>query len=486
MKSLGKILIILGLCALAIGTTRADSSTTAAEVNKPPRFNVLFISVDDLRNDVNTFGSEHAVAPNVDRLAANSRSFTHHYTQVPTCGASRFCLLSGRRPSESTETGNNAISRTAKRWADQSLPATFRQNGYRTLALGKISHHPGGLTGKNWATPPEELPGAWDKAWVPEGPWAHPQAMMHGYANGTPRTRKESPPFEAFDGPDEAYPDALVARDAIATLEELRTSEQPWFFAVGFFKPHLPFAAPKKYFDLHAKQASSLPAELSSKPTWPSGWHASGELSGGYKHPNGKHPNHDPEYAQKLRQGYAAAVSYFDAQLGKLLDALEAKQMADNTVIILWSDHGFLLGEHAIWGKHCLFEQALLCPLIIRYPGMPEPGSPSAAIVETTDIFPTLTDLCGISTPQNLDGVSLRPHLLDPNTPTTKPAIGYWRNRRTIRNDHWRLIINNKGDQPELFDYRTDPHETTNHASIQPAQTQQLHTLLNQLAPPLD
>jgi iduronate 2-sulfatase len=351
--------------------------------------------------------------------------------------------------------------------------------------LGKISHYPGGRTGQGWSEGPEELPGAWDRAWIPDGPWKNAQSIMHGYANGAARQPGKSPPWEAHNGPDEAYPDAWVAADAIKTLGELAKQEEPWFFGVGFFKPHLPFAAPQRWHDLHAAGIPDLKAEAAMKPSWPSGWHNSGELRGNYGHVDGRDPSKDAEYARLLRRAYAASVSYMDAQVGRVLAELQRLGLADNTIVVVWSDHGFLLGEHSIWGKHCLYEQALRSPLMIRNPGLPQPGRTSDVIVETVDLFPTLTDLCGLRAPEALDGQSLRPQLMDPAASATKPALGFWGGQRTIRTDRWRLIVHPvKGtEQPqvELFDYQTDPEETSNHAAAQPKVVAELLAQLNKV-----
>jgi iduronate 2-sulfatase len=419
------------------------------------------------------------VTPNLDRLGESARVFSHHYVQVPTCGASRCALLRGRYPSGEKHIGNDAIKNTSAAWADESLPATFRRNGYRTLALGKISHYPGGLTGGDWAEGPEEIAGVWQRAWVPESPWKTPQAMMHGYANGVARRPGKSPPFEAFDGPDKAYPDAWVADEAITTLADLAKSSEPWFFSVGFFKPHLPFAAPERFHDLHAKDSADLPKDAMVKPTWPSGWHGSGELLRAYASTSETDPRANPAAARRLRQAYSASVSYVDSQVGRVLEALSRHSLDSNTIVVVWSDHGFLLGEHDIWGKHCLFEQALLSPLIIRTPDLARPGATSKAIVETVDLHATMADLCRIEAPAGLDGRSLRPMLENPETPTMKPALGFWSGgQRTVRDDRWRLIVGMGGKRVELFDYLNDPHETRNHAKDHPEIVESLRRLL--------
>jgi iduronate 2-sulfatase len=435
--------------------------------------NVLFIAIDDLRNDLGALGVAHAKTPALDAFAATGRLFSNHYVQVPTCGASRCALLRGRYPDLPAHVSNNGIKQTSKDWANESLIGSFKQSGYTTLALGKISHYPGNLTGKGWAEGPEELAGVWDKAWIPQGPWQTPEAIMHGYANGTPRQPGKSPPLEAFDGPDEAYPDAWVAAEAVTTLKTLASSDRPFFFGVGFFKPHLPFAAPLKWHALHTGNVPDLSTQAAQKPDWPSGWHGSGEFRGNYGHADQRDPATDPTYARQLREAYAASISYLDAQVGRVLQALDQTGLAKNTIVVIWSDHGFLLGEHAIWGKHCLYEQALRSPLIIRYPDLPQPGKISNAIVETVDLFPTLAALCQLTPPADLDGLSLLSQLNDPTLPSSKPARGFWtQDQRTLRTERWRLITApaKKGAPAriELFDLLNDPDETLNLAAEHP------------------
>lgn len=457
-----------------------------------PKPNVLFIAVDDLRNDLGAYGVPHAQTPHLDALAQTSRVFNRHYVQVPTCGASRCALLRGKYPSVAAQVGNEGIAQTYREWGPQSLPAVFRQNGYKTLALGKITHHPGGLTGKGWAEGPEELPGAWDRAWIPNGPWKTPESIMHGYANGIARIPGKSPPWQSHDGPDEAYPDAWVAAEAIATLQQLKqtsTQNQPWFFGVGFFKPHLPFAAPKKWHDLHARDGLELSPAVAAKPSWPSGWHNSSEFRSNYGHPDRLNPDTDASYARQMRIAYAASISYMDAQIGRVLAALNELGMAENTVVVLWSDHGFLLGEHGIWGKHCLYDNAIRSPLMIRYPNIVKPGVACDATVETVDVFPTLLDLCHLPSVPGLDGHSLMNHLKDPSAASSKPAHSFWTaGQRSIRTERWRLtVLPAKGDVAtpfELFDYQTDPQETQNHAASQPAVVEQLLSMLENIPKP--
>lgn len=466
----------LGICAALV----LGPAACAAE--KP---NVLFIAIDDLRNDLGALGVVHARTPQLDAFAQTARLFSHHYVQVPMCGASRAAWLRGRYPTTAAHLGNNAIAATHAGWGDANLPAWFQRHGYRTLALGKVMHHPGGRTGRNWTEGPEELPGAWTRSWLPESPWPHAEAIMHGFANGQARTRGESPAWEAFDGPDEAYPDAWVAREAVATIRAMSEQAEPWFFAVGLFKPHLPFAAPRRYFDRHdPDRIPDLGEAAAARPGWPSGWHGSGEFRGNYGHA-GRDPATDQEYARHLRHAYAASVSYVDAQIGRVLEALRGSGRERDTIVVVWSDHGFLLGEHAIWGKHCLYEHALRSPLLIRHPGLVEPGRASAAIVETVDLFPTLVELCGLPAPEGLNGRSLLPQMRDPAAPSAKPAAAFWTGgQRTVRTDRWRLIVDRAGERVELFDYQTDPDEKRNHASEHPEVVRELRALLEPLPQP--
>ena len=447
------------------------------------RPNILFIAIDDLRNDLGCLGVDHAKTPALDAFAKTGRVFSHHYVQVPTCGASRCALLRGQYPTQPVYVNNNAIKQTSKDWIDRSLPGWFQEHGYRTMSVGKISHYPGNLTGKNWNEGPEEMSGVWHRSWVPKSPWPHAQAMMHAYANGGARQPGKSRPFEAFEGPEDAYPDAWVSQDAVKTLEELDSGDKPWFFAVGFFKPHLPFAAPKRWWDLHDGNAIATPA-VTKKPEGISSWHGSGEFRGNYGHDYEaeegatikRDPASDSEYAKLLRHGYAAAISYMDAQVGRLLSRLEQLDPNRETIVVIWSDHGFLLGEHAIWGKHCLYENAVRSPLIIRSPGLNNAGEVTNALVQTVDIFPTLTQLCGLPAPEELDGQSLTPFLADSMQKWSRPALSFWSgDQKTVRTDRWRLITHparsGRNASPaayELFDMQSDPNESTNVAAENP------------------
>lgn len=430
----------------------------AAHHEKRP--NVLFIAIDDLRNDLGALGVAHAKTPNLDQLAKSSRLFSRHYVQVPTCGASRAALLRGRYPEMQVQVGNNAIKDTQNEWGTRSMPAWWKQHGYRTYSLGKISHYPGNLTGEGWNEGAEELPGAWDRAWIPNSPWRTSMDMMHGYAHGKPRERGVTPAWEAVDASDYAYSDAWVADEAVTHLGKLAESGEPWFFAVGFFKPHLPFNAPRKWMELHDADTLPVPPVASDARSRP-GWHDSGELHNGYDL-GGREPLDDGAFAAELRRAYAGSVSYVDAQVGRVLEQLEELGLADDTIVVMWSDHGFMLGEQAIWAKHTLYEEALKSPMMIRVPGMAKAGASSSAVVETVDIYPTLLELCDLPSPGELDGHSLTPMLENPAAKSAKPALGYWKDSRSVRDDRWRLTVFPESKKREaaqvLFDLQHDPY----------------------------
>jgi iduronate 2-sulfatase len=447
------------------------------------RPNVLLICVDDLRPELKSFGAAHIHSPAMDSLAESGRPFHRHYVQAPTCGASRYTLLTGRYGVSSSLRNNNALFVLAKgeNQTAPTMPAHFRSHGYRTVAFGKISHHPGGLGGKEWNDPDvPEMPGAWDLSLMPTGPWGTPVKAMHGYAGGIPRTPGKTPPSEHHQGDDLTYTDGWITREAVEHMKNLAAEEQPFFLAVGIMKPHLPFACPKKYRDLY-ENVEFPPIPHPEKPQGQSTWQPSGEFMGNYGH-NGRDPRKDPAYADELRRSYAACVSYADAQVAQLLAQLEKLELTENTIVILWGDHGFHLGEHGVWGKHTLFEESLLAPLIIRAPGIGNPGEASKAVVETVDIYPTLCELADLPIPGELSGSSLLPQLKTP-TQNGGAAVAYTGDTETIRTATHRLIRHTAENKPpffELYDHTTEAAETNNIAADNPDLVHELRDRLDQ------
>lgn len=440
--------------------------------------NVLLLCVDDLRPELACFGRDYIHSPNIDALAARGRVFLRHYVQAPTCGASRYALLTGQYGPY----GNGALFQRAERLKKDpqsvppSFPAWFREHGYTTVSVGKVSHHPGGRGGRDWDDDAIiEMPSAWDRHLLPAGPWQHPRGAMHGLANGEIRVKAgEMAVFQAVAGPDSIYPDGLITDEALRQLDQLTlASDRPFFLAVGIIRPHLPFGAPKKYLDLY-REVQLPPVPHPSKPAGRTTWHGSGEFMKYQRW--GRNPNTDQEFSEEVRRHYAACVSYADAQVGRILQHLKNVGAAENTIVVLWGDHGWHLGEHALWGKHALFEESLRSPLIIASPDVRQPGTPTQAIVESIDLFPTVCDLAGLPRPDFTDGESLVPQLKDPAAPGDV-AISYTR-ERTIRTDSHRLIAHRNG-HIELYDHRTPAGETQNIADAHPDLVKELLATLN-------
>ena len=434
----------------------------ACELNySSKKKNILLICIDDLRPELKSFGASYIYSPNIDSLAAMGMRFNRHFVNAPSCGPSRYTLLTGTYgPS-----GNNALFlRANKIKAGQekinpSLPEWFKAHGYTTVSVGKVSHHPGGRGGKDWNDSTQvEMPGAWDKSLLPVGEWQHPRGVMHGLANGEIRkSANEMDVFQHFDGDDESYPDGAITNETQNQINQLAKAKNPFLLAVGIIKPHLPFGAPKAYYDRY-NNVSLPPIKYPNKPTGTTTWHNSGEFMK-YKR-WGKDPNNDKVFADEVRRHYAAAVSYADAQVGKILETLKKSGAYKNTIIVLWGDHGWHLGEHGIWGKHSLFEESLQSPLIIYDPFMNQSGRETEAIVETLDLFPTLCDLTDIDIPSFVNGVSLKNILKNPHQ-TGHAAIAYTNRATTIRTDTHRMILHKDG-QVELYDHSSPYKETRN------------------------
>lgn len=439
--------------------------THSSMAEKP---NILFLCIDDLRPELHCYGVEHIKSPNIDRLAERGRLFSRHYVNAPSCGPSRFTLLTGRYGPAS----NSALFMRAKKLETApdafppSMPEWFRSKGYTTVSVGKVSHHPGGWGGKDWGdTSLIEVPGAWDRQLMPVGEWEHPRGAMHGLANGEIRVKaSEMDVCQHVKGDDSIYPDGLITEEGLRQLDLLAADkDKPFFLAVGLLKPHLPFGAPEKYYDLY-RDTELPPIPHQEKPEGVSTWHGSGEFMAYNRW--GKDPRKDDELATRLRKHYSACVSYADASMGRIMARLRKLGLDGNTIVVLWGDHGWHLGEHAIWGKHALYEESLHSPLIVYYPGITQPGKKSDAVVETLDIFPTLCSLTKVPQPDFAQGQSLVPIIEKPET-AGHAVMGYWGGSQTLRNDRYRFILHKKG-QVELYDHENDPGELTNIAKAQP------------------
>jgi iduronate 2-sulfatase len=433
--------------------------------------NVLFIAADDLRNDLGCYGHPQVKTPNLDRLAQRGLVFNKAYCQQAVCNPSRASIMTGKRldalrvwdlPTHFRTHAPDAVT----------LPQHFKKSGYFTQNIGKIFH--------NWIHEVQGDPASWS---VP--------AVMHfaNHASDKPEVVGELPPSsakdvkcECRDVPDEAYFDGRVAKLAVEALEQRQAKAEPFFLAVGFWKPHSPFNAPKKYWDMYQREDIAMP----KNPEWPQdapriAWHNSREILGEGK----KARKVTDENIREMRHGYLANISYMDAQIGKVLDALDRLKLTDSTVIVFWSDHGYHLGEQTLFAKTSNFELDARVPMIIAMPQMKTAGQKTESLAELMDLYPTLAEVCALPKPTGTDGVSLAPVLADPAATVREAALtqhprpayynsepdkipthmGYTLRSATHRYTEWRAWKTGETTDRELYDHTTDPDETRNLAS---------------------
>ncbi|WP_085496608.1 sulfatase [Arenibacter troitsensis] len=465
------------------------SNLQCQQGQKPP--NVLFIAVDDLRTELGIYGHPVVKSPNMDAIASEGSVFNNHFVQVPTCGASRYALLTGMRPKKPAHLKNSAIEDEISGKKENDIPESFihqlKRNGYYTVGIGKISHSADGLVYgyEEPVSTKKELPYSWDELLFNPGKWGTGWNAFFAYANGENRQslRKQVKPYEAGEVNDKGYPDGLTTQLAIAKLRELKDKKSPFFMGVGFFKPHLPFNAPKKYWDLYDREEipvspnPNIPENISLKSL-----HDSGEFNGyalGDEHPKLSEPA-SIDYAKKLGHAYLASISYIDAQIGMIWDELKALGLDKNTILVIWGDHGWHLGDQRVWGKHTLFENALNSALIIRSPFEEHRNKNIKTIVETVDIYPTIMEMCRIDMKHNIDGESFRDSFIADKPNTDQVAYSYFRNGISLRTDRYRLTKYFREEEPtvELYDHVSDPYETKNIAQINQDIVQSLMPLL--------
>ncbi|AWG22711.1 hypothetical protein FFWV33_14845 [Flavobacterium faecale] len=326
---------------------------------------MLFISIDDLRPELHAYGVADMITPNLDAIAAQGRLFKRHYAQVPTCGPSRMVMLTGKNLTSSDEISHPLLGNRLAGKPETDNPETFihhlKRNGYYTVGMGKISHSISGRRGKEL-----ELPHSWNDFIT------NPDAFQM-YAGGEHRDAKKTPPFEMLDVADEVYPDGRVAQFAVKELEKRANAKQPFFMAVGFLRPHLPFSAPKKYWDLYYRSKMNLsPNPDAPKNVADEFLHNSEEFFGQYYSPEkgGARKRISDAYAKQIIHANHAAVSFVDAQVGKVMDKLKELGLDKNTIVVVWGDHGWHLGDQTIWGKHSAFENALNSAMIVKTPQM--------------------------------------------------------------------------------------------------------------------
>jgi arylsulfatase A-like enzyme len=474
-----KNLLITLACLLAVCST---TSAHAAPDQTNNRFNVLFIAIDDLRPELGCYGVDYVNTPHIDKLAKTGVLFKQHFVMMPTCGASRYALLTGRDSMKSKGTHNGALYtggaalKQEQQPGAQTLPELFNRSGYRTVLIGKISHTPDGkvfaYNGKGDGRP--ELPHAWDDYATPYGPWQRGWGTFFAYADGKHREDGQGHRalLEFAVNKDTDLPDGLMAEQAIAKLKELKGRDEPFFLGLGFFKPHLPFVAPKQDRDAVAKWDVPTPAFREGIDTaYYNG--GNGEFYG-YRMAWEKTKPLALDDAMQAKRAYLACVRYVDRQVGKVLDALEEEGLADNTVVVLWGDHGWFLGEAAMWAKHTALETAVHSPLIIRAPGVAQTGVKTDALASTIDLYPTLIDLCKprfTRTEHELDGVSLMPILSGKKDGVRDVVPSYWRGATSLRTATHRVVYKTQKGEPtsvELYDLTKEEGAWVNVIDQQP------------------
>jgi len=442
------------------------------------RPNVLMFAVDDLRPELGCYGVEGIKTPNIDALASRGVAFSRAYCQQSICNPARACLLTGLRP-DTLGVGDNDIPFRRRAPNLVTLPQLFKGAGYHCVEVGKIFH--GTLPDpRSWSRPDPEIPvreAYMDAATRARQEGREATARRQGRPEGWISAYLRGPATEAFDAPDNAYWDGAVADAAIGLLSQLK-DEAPFFLGVGFTKPHLPFIAPKRYWDLY-KREGIPPA---ANPFLPHGApaFAMNGLSELAAHedfvqvPNPAEGRLDEAQARLLKHGYWACVSFMDAQVGRVLTALDRFGLGEDTIVVFWGDQGWKLGEHGGWGKQTNYEVDTRVPLIVSAPGRGKAGAASPALVEFADVYPTLSELAGLTPPPGLEGTSFVPLLGEPGRPWKSAAFSQYARGftyrfmgRAMRTDRyryieWRDVIDGTLVATELYDHASDPQENEN------------------------
>ena len=491
-----KSFLRLMLCLAAVGLARAADSS-------PVRPNILFIAVDDLRPEFGAYGASYVKSPNLDRIAKAGITFNRAYCQQAVCSPTRSSLMTGTRP-DTTKVWDLETHFRAALPNVVTLGQHFKNHGYFVQGMGKIYH--GSLDdAPTWSVPWQSSRG--QAYGLPENlALNNRQSAAPAVAGGsgkksgkkkqepTPRNSR-GPAFEGADVPDDTFTDGQNAKLAVATLGVMAKQQQPFFLALGFSKPHLPFVAPKKYWDLYDPAKIQLaPNKFRPKDAPDYAIQPGGELRNYHGIPEGSIPD---DLARQLKHGYYAAISYMDAQLGLVLDELDRLDLAKNTIVVLWGDHGWKLGEHDAWCKHSNAENDTNGALLLSVPGMKHAGAKASGLVEFVDIYPTLAELAGLPLPAHLEGLSFKPVLDHPTRPWKPaafsqyprpgnsatggiPLMGY-----SMRTERYRFTVWLHRDDPgkvadiELYDHQADPQENLNVAKS-PAHRELLEQLMAQ------
>jgi arylsulfatase A-like enzyme len=467
------------------------------------RPNILFIAVDDLRPEFGAYGASYVKSPNLDRIAKAGITFNRAYCQQAVCSPTRSSLMTGTRP-DTTKVWDLETHFRAALPNVVTLGQHFKDHGYFVQGMGKIYH--GSLDdAPTWSVPwqssrgqayglPENLALNNRQSAAPAAAGGSGKKSGKKKQEPTPRNSR-GPAFEGADVPDDTFTDGQNAKLAVATLGVMAKKQQPFFLALGFSKPHLPFVAPKKYWDLYDPAKIQLaPNKFRPKDAPDYAIQPGGELRNYHGIPEGSIPD---DLARQLKHGYYAAISYMDAQLGLVLDELDRLDLAKNTIVVLWGDHGWKLGEHDAWCKHSNAENDTNGALLLSVPGMKHAGAKATGLVEFVDIYTTLAELAGLPLPAHLEGLSFKPVLDHPTRPWKPaafsqyprpgnsatggiPLMGY-----SMRTERYRFTVWLHRDDPgkvadiELYDHQTDPQENLNVAKS-PAHRELVEQLMAQ------
>jgi choline-sulfatase len=431
--------------------------SAVAQTQQRPRLNVLFLIADDLNNDLGAYGAP-VRSPNIDKLAARGVKFERAYSQYPLCSPSRSSLLTGRRPNVTGVVANPSTKSPMSPHFREKLPDAvtmpqfFRNNGWLAARVGKLYHY-GVPLQIGTAGLDDYL--SWDFTINPRG---RDRDNLSRIFSLRPGLFGATLSWLADDGQDAEQTDGLAAREAVRLLERFKRNNEPFFLAVGFYRPHTPYVAPRRYFDLYPRDKIALPtlSDADRSRTPPAAYRIAAAF-----------PEQDKmtdEQRREAIQAYWASITFMDAQVGHVLDALDRLGLSDNTVVVFTSDHGYHLGDHGLWQKMSLFERSARVPLIIALPRATVRGAATRGLAELVDLYPTLAELAGLQPPA-LDGVSLAPLLQNPAATVKDAAFTQLQNGVSIRTDRWRYSEWDEGKEAAvLFDLQNDPGESTNRA----------------------
>ena len=439
-------------CLVMLASTGASLSS---QPQQRARLNVLFLIADDLNNDLGTYGAP-VRSPNIDKLAARGVRFDRAYSQYPLCSPSRSSLLTGRRPNATGVLANPDKNPMSPHFREKlpdavTLPQLFKTSGYLAARVGKLYHYGVPL---NIGTAGLDDYRSWDLTINPRG---RDREILDRVFSLKPGQFGATLSWLADDGKDAEQTDGIAAAEAVRLLERFKRNKESFFLAVGFYRPHTPYVAPKRYFDMYPRDRIALPvlSEADRSRTPPAAY----RTAGGFK----EQDSMTDEQRRQAIQAYWASTTFMDAQVGHVLDALDRLGFSDNTIVVFTSDHGYHLGDHGLWQKMSVFERSARVPLIIALPGAKNRGVAARGLAELVDLYPTLAELAGLQPTTTLDGVSLVPLLENPAGTVKDGAFTQVNNGFSVRTDRWRYTEWDEGkDGAVLHDMDKDPAETTN------------------------